>query len=91
MNAKENCGNNGTTWINGVEYFIIEPKFIDNYAESYHQHKLSEITEEEFYKALTYTQRITTGDEVQIEPTRFKRTPEQVWEWILSKLTPKTK
>ena len=36
--------------------------------------------------ALTYTQRITEGDKVTIMPTQFKRTPSEVWQWILSKL-----
>jgi len=44
MNAKEyfNEDNSGEFWFNGERYLIVTPNQID----SYHQHKLSEITEE---------------------------------------------
>jgi hypothetical protein len=43
---------------------------------------------EDFYKACTYTQRITTGDKVEIKPTAFKRSPKEVANWFYNHLQP---
>jgi hypothetical protein len=57
-------------------------------SKSYKPYELptEEEIKERFYKELTYTQRITKGDEVSIMPTRFKRGPEQVLDWVLNLL-----
>lgn len=69
---------------------IVHAKYLEELLNGFYRHKLSEITEEvikeRFYKELTYTQRITKGDEVSIMPTRFKRGPEQVLDWVLNLL-----
>jgi hypothetical protein len=74
---------------------IIDDNWIAEEMEAYHQAKIPnppiswrDEFIEEFYKTCTYTQRITTGDEVEMRPTAFKWAPNQVANWLYNHLQP---